>query len=61
MIKNLKQKKVKKSKQGKLIVNINIKRLSLKFVFINLRLGLEAKKEENLPDWYSQVKFNYYF
>jgi hypothetical protein len=20
------------------------------------RLGLEAKKEENLPDWYSQVK-----
>ncbi len=23
--------------------------------FFSCRLGLEAKKEENLPDWYSQV------
>jgi hypothetical protein len=23
--------------------------------FANFRLGLEVKKEENLPDWYSQV------
>jgi len=25
------------------------------FVFLKCRLGLEAKKEENLADWYSQV------
>lgn len=23
--------------------------------YFNFRLGLEAKKEENLPEWYSQV------
>ena len=22
------------------------------------RLGMEAKKEDNLPDWYSQVSYN---
>lgn len=27
------------------------------FVFLKCRLGLEAKKEENLADWYSQVHF----
>lgn len=29
------------------------------FVFLKCRLGLEAKKEENLADWYSQVHCAY--
>lgn len=28
-------------------------------VFLKCRLGLEAKKEENLADWYSQVHCAY--
>ena len=28
----------------------------MKFCFSNYRLGLEAKKEENLSDWFSQVR-----
>ena len=28
----------------------------MKFCLSNYRLGLEAKKEENLSDWFSQVR-----
>lgn len=33
----------------------------LTVVFFSDRLGLEAKKEENLADWYSQVGLKYLY